>query len=196
MSEKHKKFHQIWSNQTDLGKKFGISAIAVGELLVKAGLKDPKTKRATEKALTDGFAKSTPLKDGTPFFMWNIDKLRDLISKDHKPLSKVDYWVKDVLETYDYAQSLSDRGEDKSAIFLADSAYEEVPKDIKGEVRLKVEEFFRKRDSEKLAAKIPAEPVLPPGKPISAENPVSTENSPDVPKEAIATSKFAIEFDL
>ena len=66
---KEKKFDQIWSNQTDLGKRFGLSAIAVGKLLVEEGLKDQKTKLATEKALNEGYAKSTPLKDGTPYFM-------------------------------------------------------------------------------------------------------------------------------
>jgi hypothetical protein len=47
---KEKKFNQIWSNQTNLGKRFGLSAIAVGKILVKEGLKDQKTKSATEKA--------------------------------------------------------------------------------------------------------------------------------------------------
>ena len=66
---KEKKFDQIWSNQTDLGKRFGLSAIAVGKLLVEEGLKDQKTKSATKKAQNEGYAKSTPLKDGTPYFM-------------------------------------------------------------------------------------------------------------------------------
>jgi len=83
---KEKKFTQMWSNQTNLGKKFGLSAIAVGKLLVGEGLKDPTTKLATKKALEEGYAKSTPLKDGTPYFMWSINKIRPLIEKDHQPL--------------------------------------------------------------------------------------------------------------
>jgi hypothetical protein len=43
-------------------------------LLVKESLKDQKTKSATEKALNEGYVKLTPLKDGTPYFMWNIEK--------------------------------------------------------------------------------------------------------------------------
>jgi len=43
---KKKKFTQIWSNQTDLGKKFGISAVAVGKILIQHELKDPQTKQA------------------------------------------------------------------------------------------------------------------------------------------------------
>ena len=94
--EKKKKFNQIWSNQTNLGKKFRLSAIAIGKLLIDNGLKDQKTKMATTKAIDEGYAKDTPLKDGTPYFMWNIEKVRPLIEKDHKPLSKVDYWVNEV----------------------------------------------------------------------------------------------------
>jgi hypothetical protein len=76
-----KKFNQLWSNQTELGKRFGISAIAVGKLLIDAGLKDPTTKLATAKALEGEYAKATPLKDGTPYFMWSIGKVRMLIGQ-------------------------------------------------------------------------------------------------------------------
>jgi len=130
----------VWSNQTELGKKFGISAIAVGKLLIEAGLKDPTTKLATNKALDEEFAKSTPLKDGTPYFMWNIDKVRTLISKDHQPLSKVDYWVKEVEKMLKQAEQMCNEGNDKLGFMLADSVYNEVPKDIKQEVRTKVEQ--------------------------------------------------------
>lgn len=130
----------MWSNQTELGKKFGISAIAVGKLLIEAGLKDPTTKLATNKALDEEFAKSTPLKDGTPYFMWNIDKVRTLISKDHQPLSKVDYWVKEVEKMLKQAEQMCNEGNDKLGFMLADSVYNEVPKDIKQEVRTKVEQ--------------------------------------------------------
>ena len=32
---KKPKFNQMWSNQTNLGKKFGLSAIAVSKLLIQ-----------------------------------------------------------------------------------------------------------------------------------------------------------------
>jgi hypothetical protein len=90
MSKNQKpKFNQIWSNQTNLGKKFGLSAIAVGKLLTEAGLKDPNTKQATEKAIEEGYAKATPLKDGTPYFMWNNEKVKHIIEKDNASLNKV-----------------------------------------------------------------------------------------------------------
>jgi len=137
---KKPKFNQMWSNQTNLGKKFGLSAIAVGKLLIEAELKDPSTKLATEKALSEGYAKSTPLKDGTPYFMWNIEKVRPLIAKDHKQLSKVDYLVNDVLATYKEAQELDDAGNEKIARFMCEEAFDDVPKDIREEVRAKVEQ--------------------------------------------------------
>lgn len=137
---KPKKFGQIWSNQTEIGKKFGISAIAVGKLLMEVGLKDHTTKSASQKALDEGYAKSTPLKDGTPYFMWNIDKVRSLIAKDHQPLSKVNYWVKEVEKMLKQAEKMCNEGNDKIGFMLADSVYDDVPKDIKQEVMAKVEQ--------------------------------------------------------
>jgi hypothetical protein len=128
----------MWSNQTKLGKSFGLSAIAIGKLLVEEGLKDSKTKLATEKAISEGYAKSTPLKDGTPYFMWNIEKVRPLITKDHKPLSKVEYWVNDVRETVRESERL-DREGHKLAYIIYDSAYDDVPENIREEVRSIIE---------------------------------------------------------
>ncbi len=133
----------MWSNQTELGKQFGISAIAVGKLLMEAGLKNSATKLASQKALDEEYAKSTPLKDGTPYFMWNIDKVRSLIAKDHQPLSKVDYWLKEVEEMLKQADKMCNEGNDKLGFMLADSVYEDVPKDIKQEVRTKVEQTVK-----------------------------------------------------
>lgn len=138
---KKKKFTQIWSNQTKIGERFGLSSIAVGKILSKYGLKDTITKLATKKALDDGYAKSTPLKDGTPYFMWNIQKIRFLlIEEKHAPLSKVDYWANKVGDAFKQADALLEKGEDKMANFLGDFAYEEVPKDILEQVKKKVEE--------------------------------------------------------
>ncbi len=136
---KEKKFTQMWSNQTNLGKKFGLSAIAIGKLFVEEGLKDSKTKLATEKAINEGYAKSTPLKDGTPYFMWNIEKVRSLIEKDHKPLSKVEYWVNEVREVVKEAEKLAAEGQDKIAYMMYDSAYDDVPQNIREEVRAIIE---------------------------------------------------------
>lgn len=118
-----KKFNQIWVNQTGLGKKFGLSAVQVGQILVEHELKDPKSGQATQKAVKGGYAKSTPLKNGVLFFMWNLQKTKDLISKKHTLLSEVGYWVNEV----------------KKSLLEADHIYEEVPQKIRTEVKMKVE---------------------------------------------------------
>jgi hypothetical protein len=110
---------------------------------MEAGLKDPATKLASQKALDEEYAKSTPLKDGTPYFMWNIDKVRGLIAKEHQPLSKVDYWVKEVEKSLKQAEKMCNEGNDKLGFMLADSVYDDVPKDIKQEVRAKVEQTVK-----------------------------------------------------
>jgi hypothetical protein len=72
---KNNNFKNIWKNQKEIGLIYGKSAIAVGKALVELGLRDDKNKAPTEAALEQEIAKSTPLKDGTPFFLWNKDKV-------------------------------------------------------------------------------------------------------------------------
>ena len=71
MGKSKNKFKATWKNQKELGLIYGKSAIAVGKALIELGLKDSSTKQPTEKALSEEIAKSTPLKDGTPFFLWH-----------------------------------------------------------------------------------------------------------------------------
>jgi len=137
---KSPKFRDIWSNQTNLGKSFGLSAIAVGKILVEVGLKDSETNQPTEKALEDGYAKATPLKDGTPYYMWSKEKVRPLIAKDHQPLSEVDYWVNEVRKTIKEANSQMEQGNDKIGYMIYDTAYDDVPAKIKEKVRAIIEE--------------------------------------------------------
>lgn len=66
---KRSTFANTWVNQTNLSKHFGMSAIAVGKELAELGLKGAD-KQPTARALSEGFCRSTSLKDGTPFFMW------------------------------------------------------------------------------------------------------------------------------
>ena len=139
MARKKKKFREIWSSQTELGKKFGISAIEVGKILIQHGLKDPNTKKATQKALDDGYAQFTPLRDGTPHYMWNIEKVQGLLLEKHQALGQVDYWANEVKRILHEADCLSEKGEDKLAYLMYDSAYDDVPKNIVADVRRKVE---------------------------------------------------------
>ena len=135
-----KKFNQIWINQTGLGKKFGLSAVQVGQILIEHELKDPKSGQATQKAVEGGYAKSTTLKNGVLFFMWNLHKTKDLISKKHTLLSEVDYWVNEVKKSLLEADRLLKEGQDKLAYLIADHIYEEVPQKIRTEVRMKIEQ--------------------------------------------------------
>jgi hypothetical protein len=78
-SEQEASFRDSWGNQTELGKRVGLSAVAVGKKLKELGLRDAHG-AATDIALRDGYCKATPLKDGTPFFMWNIRKVMQLLN--------------------------------------------------------------------------------------------------------------------
>src|SRR5215831_4718591 len=72
------KFTDIWANQTDLGKQFGLSAIAMGKKLKELGLRG-EDGNPTTLALGNGYCIPTPLKDGTPFFMWNRQQVEELM---------------------------------------------------------------------------------------------------------------------
>jgi hypothetical protein len=74
----HQKFADLWANQTSLGKQFGLSAIAMGKKLKELGLRG-ENGNPTVPALIEGYCTSTPLKDGTPFFMWNRQKVEELM---------------------------------------------------------------------------------------------------------------------
>lgn len=136
-----KKFNQKWTNQTELGEQFGLSAINIGKIMVEHGLKDPKSNQATSKAIQEGYAKSTPLKNGSSFFMWDRRKLKALISQKHAPVSTVDFWAHKVRSCLLEANKLMEDGQDKMASLMIDYMYEEVPENIRKEVKAKVEDL-------------------------------------------------------
>ena len=59
-------FTDVWANQTNLGKQFGLSPIAMGKKLKELKLRG-EDGNPTAQALCQGYCTSTPLKDGTPF---------------------------------------------------------------------------------------------------------------------------------
>lgn len=136
---KPKKFRDIWANQTTIGKRFGLSAVAVGQVLKDAGLKDPVTGDATPRALAEGFAVATPLKDGTAFFLWHAEKVGALIGARHEPLSKVAYWVREIEADLKRINAAWDAGDDKAASLGLDLLYDGVPEDIKAEVEAEID---------------------------------------------------------
>lgn len=135
-----KKFQDQWMNQTNIGKLFGVSSIAVGKILVQNGLKEGKN--ATEKALKEGYATFTPLKDGTPFFLWNVSKVSEILAEKHKPLTEVEKYVLEIrnrlLEVERLYNSTSGTNH-KLADITLELLYDDVPPKIKKEVRNIVE---------------------------------------------------------
>jgi hypothetical protein len=84
--QSHQKFADTWANQTNLGKLYGLSAVAMGKRLKELGLRG-EDGNPTERALSEGYCKSTPLRDGTPFFMWNRQRVGESMqSKGHQRL--------------------------------------------------------------------------------------------------------------
>jgi hypothetical protein len=72
------KFADVWANQTTLGKQFGLSAMAMGKKLKELGLRG-EDGNPTAQALAQGYCTPTPLKDDTPFFMWNRQQVEELM---------------------------------------------------------------------------------------------------------------------
>ena len=73
--------------------------------------------------------------------MWNIQKVKPILSKEcGGELSKARRCANEVLATLREAQKLLDNGDDKLGYMLADMAYDDIPGDIKNEVKRMVEE--------------------------------------------------------
>ena len=96
------KFKTIWKNQKEIGIIYGKSAIAVGKALIELGLRDAQTKTPTEIAITDGIAKSTPLKDGIPFYLWQIDRTCEKLNTlpDWQPQSQAEREIQELSNEY------------------------------------------------------------------------------------------------
>ena len=71
------KFAYVWANKPILGKQFGLSAMAMGKRLKELGLRG-EDGNPTAQALGQGYCTPTPLKDGTPFYMWNRQQVEEL----------------------------------------------------------------------------------------------------------------------
>jgi hypothetical protein len=76
--KRRQKFTDVWANQTTLGKQFGLSPVAMGKKLKELGLRG-EDGNPTTLALGNGYCTPTPLKDGTPFYMWNRQQVEELM---------------------------------------------------------------------------------------------------------------------
>jgi exosome complex RNA-binding protein Rrp4 len=100
MSKKKPKFGDVWVNQTTLGKQFGLSAVAIGKKLKELGLRSEDGK-PTDRALSEEYCKSTPLKDGTPFFMWHKQKVAELMqASGHQKLDPQEVKARELADAW------------------------------------------------------------------------------------------------
>jgi hypothetical protein len=77
-----------------------MSAIAIGKWLVELDLRG-SDKQPTSRAISEGFCRLTPLKDGTPFYLWNAEKVSALLKESGAvQLNRAEQ------EAYDIARSL------------------------------------------------------------------------------------------
>lgn len=131
MSQKQEKFRDIWVNQSTLGKAFNLSAIAIGKKLKELELRQADG-TPTTKAISEGYCTSTPLKDGTPFFLWHKGKVKQLLQTSGlQSLSEQELRCKELAEQLIEAEHLSDQGQDKLGYMMYDSVYDEMePGDI------------------------------------------------------------------
>jgi len=126
MSGKQEKFRDIWVNQTMLGKAFNLSAVAIGKKLKELELRQADG-TPTEKALSEGYCTATPLKDGTPFFLWHKKKVKQLLQTDGlQPLSEQEIRCRELAKDLIDAEHLSDQGQDKAAYLMYDSIHDEI----------------------------------------------------------------------
>jgi hypothetical protein len=129
MSKKEEKFKDIWVNQSTLGKEFNLSAVAIGKKL-----KELELRRAdgtpTAKALSEGYCRAAPLKDGTPFFLWHKRKVKHLLQASGlNSLSEQELRCKEWAELLIEAECLFNQGEGKVAYMMHDSVYDEMEPD-------------------------------------------------------------------
>jgi len=115
------RFRDIWVNQTELGRHFGMSAVAIGKKLCEVGLRTEQ-KDPTERAKTEGYCRFTPMKDGTPFYLWNKEKVATLLRQSGmSQLSEIEVDARDTAQMLiDLERQAEETGIDKLLYFAVD----------------------------------------------------------------------------
>lgn len=131
-------FSKTYASLTDIGRTFGMSAIAVGRRLDEAGLRDPGTRRPTGTCLARGTAVATPMRDGTQHFMWDRRTVAALLRSDRAPLDRLEAAVFDFRRAYHAFEREADAGFDKMAYLGLQGTIEDLPADIRFDVLVRV----------------------------------------------------------
>ncbi len=115
------RFRDIWVNQTELGRHFGMSAVAIGKKLCEVGLRTEQ-KKPTERAKTEGYCRFTPMKDGTPFYLWNKEKVAALLRESGmNQFSEIEVDARDTAQMLiDLERQAEETGIDKLLYFAVD----------------------------------------------------------------------------
>lgn len=66
--------HQVWLTLTELGRRFGISAVHCGHHLSQAGLRDEDGGLPSPKAIDQGYAYKRPEQNANRSVLWNYDR--------------------------------------------------------------------------------------------------------------------------
>jgi hypothetical protein len=125
-----------WASVTDIGKNFKMSGRAVNIFLEERGLRD--NKQPTKLAFDTESAIHVNLKNGMSHFLWSTAKIESLLSEKYPKISLADRYVTDIVPYLKEACTESDRTGSKIAIIAYDMAFEDVPKNIRREVKNRV----------------------------------------------------------
>lgn len=124
---KQQKFSATWVTQTQLGEHFSMTAREIGKKLIELGLRTYDQEQhqygPTQEALSEGLCTATPLKDGTPFYMWHKGKVSQLLQEKTsvKPLSDQDVEYREIALHLIQAEKDARAGYDKVYYLLFDS---------------------------------------------------------------------------
>lgn len=123
MSKKQRppRFRDIWVNQTELGRHFRMSAVAVGKKLSEFGLRNEQ-KEPSELARTEGYCHFAPMRDGTAFYLWNKEKVAALFRQSGmSQLSRQEVEARSTaLDLIALAREAEEIGSDKLLRFFVD----------------------------------------------------------------------------
>lgn len=74
------KFKDIWKTQTEIGKTFNLSAIAVGKKLNELGFKNPDN-TPSQYAIDKDVVHTVTNNQGISFYLWRKKEILDMISQ-------------------------------------------------------------------------------------------------------------------